>query len=228
MTAPLTPPPATSSPLELSGTQRLLYQSIEKRDIELAQMYIGALYALSQEQNPDRWALAAHGIRELMEKMPRIVDVIPQQTNVLPQIDPLAAKWNRHAVESDCHDGESFAGVIDSKLKLFLDQAKSFFDWFNNRPNRKDERRATIRGLDPAPLPLPREIEDLRVKEWDVYVGFFNGVSHHTKIVSDEDFGSALFRVEEFLLNYFSPRTCDDLSEIDALLSSGEKRAERS
>ena len=36
-------------------------------------MYLGAYFALKDSLNPERFALAAHDIRELMEKVPEIV-----------------------------------------------------------------------------------------------------------------------------------------------------------
>ena len=38
-------------------------------------MYLGALMVFDQGGNPDRLALAAHSFRELMEKLPRYIDV---------------------------------------------------------------------------------------------------------------------------------------------------------
>jgi hypothetical protein len=70
----------------LKGQQRAAYDALLQKDLALkaknskmAQMYIGSILVLQQVGNPDRFALAAHGIRELMEKMSRYLDVpVPQ------------------------------------------------------------------------------------------------------------------------------------------------------
>jgi len=53
----------------LSGSQRTLYEALASKDPRLARMYLGALSVLDRQGNPDRLALASHGLRELMEKM---------------------------------------------------------------------------------------------------------------------------------------------------------------
>ena len=46
----------------------------EKDDLKIADWYLGALYALAHQSNPDRIAQAAHSLRELLEKIPRIFE----------------------------------------------------------------------------------------------------------------------------------------------------------
>lgn len=66
----------------LTGQQRALYEALldlgsaaKDENPRMAKMYFGAVLVLRQIGNPDRLALAAHGLRELMEKMPRFLDV---------------------------------------------------------------------------------------------------------------------------------------------------------
>ncbi len=71
---------------QISGKQRFLYEALSERDTQLANeqgkkladMYLGALRVLADEHNPDRLPLAAHGIRELLEKLPRYLKVPTQ------------------------------------------------------------------------------------------------------------------------------------------------------
>ena len=59
----------------LAGQQQALLTALIEKDPHLGVMYLGGLHVLRQEGNPDREALAAHAIRELMEKLPQFVDV---------------------------------------------------------------------------------------------------------------------------------------------------------
>ena len=53
----------------LADQQVRLLRALQSKDDSLAAMYLGALRVLSDCDNQDRFSLAAHGIRELMEKI---------------------------------------------------------------------------------------------------------------------------------------------------------------
>jgi hypothetical protein len=61
--------------IELSGERLALYEALFRRSERIARMYLGAHYALPGGLNPERFAVAAHCVRELMEKVPEIVAV---------------------------------------------------------------------------------------------------------------------------------------------------------
>ena len=61
--------------LQLSAQQRALYEALAEQDKRLAGIYLGSLLVLSQLENPDSLALAAHSLRELMEKLPKYRDL---------------------------------------------------------------------------------------------------------------------------------------------------------
>ena len=60
---------------ELSVKQQKLVDTLrmkEKGDLKIADWYLGALHAFANQSNPDRIAQAAHSLRELLAKIPRI------------------------------------------------------------------------------------------------------------------------------------------------------------
>ena len=68
--------PVEPAPFRLSQRQLEVVQALQSRETEkyrLSQWYLGALYALDNHYNPDRISQAAHSLRELMEKLPRVV-----------------------------------------------------------------------------------------------------------------------------------------------------------
>ena len=68
--------PRGPMPLELSPPQRAVLDSLRRRDSDryrLSQWYLGALYAVNNPYNPDRFSQAAQSLRELLEKLPRAV-----------------------------------------------------------------------------------------------------------------------------------------------------------
>ena len=65
-----------SKPLSLSAMQRQVLdalRSVETEECRLGDWYLGALYALENPYNPDRISQAAQSLRELLEKLPRLV-----------------------------------------------------------------------------------------------------------------------------------------------------------
>lgn len=60
---------------ELSERKRRLYEALADHNGDLAAMYKGAIQVLKQPYISDRFAMAAHNIRELVEKLPLYVDV---------------------------------------------------------------------------------------------------------------------------------------------------------
>ncbi len=112
----------------LSSQQRALYYSLSVLDRGLGSMYLGAIMVLSYGANPDCLPLAAHGIRELMEKLPRRFNVpmIAQAEKLMDKVRELERSWNDALGKTKSHCGQSWAGAVDPPLAKFLD-ALGFF-----------------------------------------------------------------------------------------------------
>jgi len=83
--------------VELSGERLSLYEALCRRSERIARMYLGAHHALRDGLNPERFVLAAHCIRELMEKVLEIVAVsTPAHRSGLAQ---RSLNWRRHMRE---------------------------------------------------------------------------------------------------------------------------------
>jgi hypothetical protein len=214
--------------LELSGQQLALYGTLAKRDASLARMYHGALFVLKQSENPDRFALAAHGLRELMEKLPRYLDV-PKETKSIgmtAKVRTLYRSWRSTIKKSMCHNNGTWSGKIDKGLQSFLKETQQFFAWVETeRPSRKQSAAKILQILDPLERPLPAPIEKLRVDEWDRIHNYFEGVSHHNFPAAVEEFASWLSVLEYFLLDRLIPRTFEDHEKIDQIIREGEGNA---
>ena len=64
------------TPLVLTHEQRAVLEALKSKETEeypLSKWYLGALYALENPHNPDRISQAAQSLRELVEKLPRVV-----------------------------------------------------------------------------------------------------------------------------------------------------------
>lgn len=203
--------------VELSGRSRQLWEALAATDEELGRMYLGALDVLQHTANPDRHALGAHGIRELIEKLPRFL-AVPSATKRGPslreQARALAAFWTK------C--GGSVAdenGVLSRRGRKLLTMVGNFCEGVAADPTRRQAATAAVNRLDPNPLKLPASIQDLHVAEWTRIEGFFIGVAHHTRSTDDDEMGQYLFALERFLLDRLRPRTFEDFAAIDELLA---------
>lgn len=216
-------------PLKLSGPQQALYEALGVKDQRLANMYLGALKVLADTDNPDRLAQASHSLRELLEKLPRHLDV-PVRTKryrLRDKIQNLRRGWHGVMKHSDWPGNPAWSGTINAPLRGFLKKAQGFFAWFEvEYPTRKEQTAKVLRSLDPLGRPLPVPIERLRVEEWDRCHRYFEGVGHHNFVPSPEDFDLWLFSLERFLMDQLCPRTFEDHSHLDQIITEGEANAE--
>lgn len=202
-----------------------MFEALANIRQELADMYFGALDVLTRGGNPDRHALAAHGIRELLEKLPRHLDV------PVDAAKPLGLTARARNL-TDAWEKWSGSAVIDGALtrdgsKLFAALQEFCAGVRADMPTRVEQAAAAVRGLDLNPIKLPPPIESLHVQQWREFEGFFIGVSHHTRTTNDKEFAQYVAAFERFLLERLRPRTFDDFAAIDELLAGGHDDAQR-
>ena len=216
-------------PLQMSGRQRALYEALLENDGRLANMYLGALKVSIDGSNPDHFSLGAHGIRELMEKIPAYLDLKvnnPYPTESLKaKVYELEKEWDK-IKKYITQGGMLNSSKQPSALRKFLKKCVEFFCWCQEfHPKRKEEIAGVLRSLDPKGKPLPHPIEKLRVDEWDKIRDYFIDVAHHRIQVIQNDFDSWLEALETFLLDRFHPRTFKDHALIDSIIREGERNA---
>jgi hypothetical protein len=90
----------------LSDQKERLVRALRLKDDSLATMYLGALRVLSDESNADRLSLAAHGLRELMEKIPRRHNFPVQRKDgrksLKEMVQDLYKEWNSTLERTAC------------------------------------------------------------------------------------------------------------------------------
>lgn len=203
--------------------QEHLQKALAQKSETLAVMYSGALRVLADDKNRDRHALSAHGLRELMEKLPKFLDV-PTPAHKESMTEKLRSPQDKHGSatsSSTCRGSNgTWNGTIDEPLRGFLVAIDSFFEWLaKHHPRRRAEAQQTLLKLDPSGRPLPAALRDLNVEAWRDMHNYFQGVSHHTKAGDADEFDSYLDALERFLLERLVPRTFEDFGAIDALLT---------
>ncbi len=112
-------------------------------------MYLGAILVFGQRGNPDAIALAAHGLRELMEKLARHLNVPMAQTSgVTAKVFEMSAKYR--AIQ-EAHPDRKEDLRID-----FHECAEALAVWFpENHTPRSRWGAEVFDRLDPRGLKLP-------------------------------------------------------------------------
>lgn len=212
-----------TSPTPLSGQQQALLKALEDRDSNLANMYLGGLKALDSSTNPERYAQAAHSMRELMEKLPRLLDVplTAHGERLGDRVVQVGQVFKSTQSKSTCRaeDG-SWSGEIDQHLRSMLQRLDQFFNWFDDHfPRRKQEIHNALVRLEGSGRELPPKLASLKVDAWERYRVFFQSVAHHGRQTDEDAMRRQIGELELFLLDQFLPRTFEDFGEIDALLA---------
>ena len=212
---------------QLEPHQGEILKGLMSMNKALGLMYLGALRVLHDGRNPDRLALAAHSMRELMEKLPRHPNTEVKSGNISlkEKVRQLEENWNECCKNSKCYDSKNshWSGVIDKHLEKLLRALYEFFIWVKkHRPRRKEEIADVLRKLDPLKIPLPDPIESLRIREWIEIKEFFINVSHHRQDTELSEFKKWLYALERILLDFLYPRVTEDAREIDKIIEEVE------
>jgi hypothetical protein len=188
-------------------------------------MYLGAHCALRDSLNPERFALAAHDVRELMEKVPEIVLISrPAHSERLgAKVAELERSYQR-VVSSSKLKAPKWDGQTDGPIRDFLDEVKMFFEWkMEHMPRRREEIASTMRALDGPGRAIPSDLEALAVEEWLDMKDYFVNVAHHqTPDPTAEEFDARLTSLERILLRKLNPPTFADFDALDAIIQAGE------
>jgi hypothetical protein len=217
--------PEPALQVELSGERLALYEALFRRSERIARMYLGALYALKDSVNPERLALAAHCVRELMEKVPEIVAVsTPAHSERLgDKVAQLEQAYQRLVSNSKLKPPK-WDGEMDGSVRHFLEEARAFFEWKKDHmPRRKQEIANTMRALDGPGRAIPSDLEKLAVEEWQDVQEYFKDASHHRgPDPTPEEFDGRLVKLERILLRKLNPPTFADFDALDAIIEAGE------
>jgi hypothetical protein len=217
-----------AKPIILQPQQDALHRALSNTAAKLGTMYMGALVVLDQGSNPDRFALAAHGIRELMEKLPTYLD-LPMQAHsesLKSKVREIEDCWGRASGSSMCHKNGDWGGTVDQPLQKFLRSLQSFFSWFSkHHTRRRSETLEAVRKMDCSGRRLPERLEEINVKSWEEIWDFFVSVAHHRRLPDAAEFMQWLDALERFLLDRLSPRVFSDFDEIDKIIGEGEGNA---
>ncbi len=224
-------PPTTDESSGSLGQRRLsdrefaVYEALNRTAPECADRYLSAVQALAAN-NVERFVLAAHALRELLDKLPSVVGVEVDRASFdyRSRVGNLRTDWDRAIQNSDrTEDGTSWEGYIDHPLRRLLKRIRVFFkDEERARMPDSERARVFVRGTDPLASELPTSIEEARIKIWQDCKGFVSAVSHHDSRKDASELPAFMVRIEDFLLDHLRPRTTDDQARIAEIIREAE------
>lgn len=211
-----------SMPLRLSYQQQtvldLLKKNVKPDEAPLHDWYIGALHALHNEDNPDRIAQAAQSLRELIEKLPRVVQGIDAQGNSHGGFQEKRRNLHkRYSKDTERYDGEWKGKPIDKDLDKTLRDVGEYLEQ-NQQPTRKQQMQTAITKLDPMANHFGNTIQKKKTDELHRLWTIFEGFVHHRKAADTDVFKESLEALERILFNLLAPITADDQREIRSIL----------
>lgn len=219
---------SSSEALVLEPLQNQLHSALKAKSETLARMYFSALKVFSQSDIEDRFYLTAHAIREMMGKLPEVIDV-PVEDGAKQRlgdfVNNVNQEWTKMCSKSRWPGDPKWQGDIDADLKKFMVKIETMLvAKVNIKKGRKSLVQSVIRKQNFSPVPLPTDIEDLRTKEWMNYQDYFTKTAHYNP--TDETiFLGYLKHFENFLLNCLEPRTFAVQDDIKKIIEEGESNA---
>lgn len=215
----------TQGSISLSGPQQRLYEVLTDYG-NLAARYRGAIHILENAAIPDRFAMAAHNLRELMDGLPEVISV-PKKGGfkLKPAVNELEEKWETTKNNSDSCDGEEWEGEIDGYLREYFVEMETVFE-ANNKYNPKQRERYAlmVRKTDPSSTPISEQVERRLFNEWKDVKSFLLGVCHHGKKTDYEEFSTYVERLEVHILKRLRPSTFETQEELDRIIKEAESR----
>jgi hypothetical protein len=166
---------------------------------------------------PDRLSLAAHALREVMEKLPGDGVRVDRGADLQTKVRGLRPLWDLACGENQ-RCGGTWNGAIHEPLRELLVVMEAFFDGQEQLVvTRRELAVRFLRTLEVGPQALPDDVQIENAKQWMTFHRYFDGVAHHGS-VSENAFREQLSRLESFLSVRLMPRPTGDFTSIDRLV----------
>lgn len=214
----------------LTAQQRNVLDELERVDARLAahshvaHIYRGAIYVIRQTKNPDRFALAAHALREVMVKLAELHRTPIKTDSLKGKVNELRESWSSEKIRSAFEEGAS--SLLSSKpWRDFLQKLKDFFDWFDQSlPSRREMTGAFFAATDPRQRRLHPSLERAHIDRWHDIYGELSAIAHHGRYPEASDFQQLIDKLDAILIDRLRPNVVEQQEEIDRIIAQGEGR----
>jgi hypothetical protein len=212
-------PDATDARLTLAAPRQELFIAIARQRADIAACYHAAIVVLNDEHLPDRLSLAAHALRELLEKLPNDAMAVDTGADLNTKVNELRKPWEDVVAEEQAQQGAPWSHGVGKALRTFLDAVTNFFKARDAiTTSRQEQAAAFLKTLEVSNVPLPADVQRRSAKEWMQMRRYFNNVAHHQGTPTVQEFQARVAQLEAFLSARLIPRPTADFERIDDLL----------
>ena len=194
----------------------------ETEEYPLSNWYLGALYALHNHYNPDRISQAAQSLRELLEKLPRVVREIDAQGSSHDFKGMRRALYERFSKDKKRYAGEWKDKKVDGVLDKTLRKVDDYLE-LNQQPTRREGIQTAIAAFDPMVDQLGSEIRQAKRDEFYNLWQILEGFAHHKSEPDIEKFEQCLSTLERMIFDLLAPITSQDQHEIQSILKLSDR-----
>ena len=219
-----------SGPLVLTSWQRQVLEALKDKETEkfpLSDWYHGALYALDNPNNPDRVSQAANSLRELLDKLPLVVEGIDIQRKTSGHVESRSPQMRSHiekhiSTYKERNPGDWNGQEIDSDLAKALKIVEEYIE-LNKRPTRRQKMQKAVAVIDPMVDRLDSKIQETKRNQllnlWQRLERF----AHHNSKPDKEEFRKCLGELEKTVFDLLAPITAQDQREIQMILQRPDR-----
>ena len=212
-------------PLELNSWQKQVLEALRDKETKkypLSEWYLGALYALDNPHNPDCVSQAAQSLRELLEKLPRVVQGSDVHDNwsglkgMLHSIDERISQDKKRYPKG--WKGEKIDGRLAKTLRKIEDYLER-----NRQPTRRQQMQQAVAIFDPMFDRLGSEIQGTKRKRLLDLWGNLEDFAHHKSKPDKKEFRKCLHELERTIIDLLALITAQDQREIQTILSRSNR-----
>ncbi len=215
-------------PLVLTPRKREVLDALgnrETKEYPLSQWYLGALYALENHYNPDRVAQAAHSLRELIEKLPRVVHGSDVKVKG-PNFSDMRNNINKRISKDKEHYSNGWKNEkINTHFAKTLRQIVTYFE-LNQQPSRREQIQQAVVTIDPMINSLDSGVRDRKLNQLYRLWQRLEGFTHHKSNPDFEEFSNCLKELETIVFDLLAPITAQDQQDIQTILNLPDKSDE--
>ena len=203
----------------LTNQQRAVLDALKKTQTDkdpLSDWYLGALYALNNRRNPDWLSQAAQSLRELVEKLPRVVSDMKLGSygfkEKRSELHTMLSKDKKHYVEG-------WKGNITPHLCNTLKALDEYLRCNQQLLTRKERVEKSLTKMDPMSDQLTSRTREKKRESLHKLWGTLEHFAHHRSKSNVADFEKCLGELESMIFDLLASVTTRDQKEIRQILT---------
>ena len=213
--------PDNNQPLSpvLDATQQQVLRALKAKGTDkypLGDWYLGAICAIKNKSNPDRIAQAAQSLRELLEKLPRVVreSDVPRPYNFKEMRKNINKRWIK---DKKRYDGKWKGVTVSTYFDKTLRKIDDYLE-LNQMPDRKDQIQLAIRRIDPMADMFDPKIQKLKRDQFHNIWTEIEGFAHHRSNPDEQRFMECCSAIDQIIFDLLAPITAQNQQEIRTIL----------